>query len=50
MSGDFPGGPMVKTPCFHCRGAVQSLVGELGCRMPHGAAKKRKKKKKRRRK
>ena len=20
ISGDFPGGPMVKTPCFKCRG------------------------------
>ena len=20
MLGDFPGGPVVKTPCFHCRG------------------------------
>ena len=28
--GDFPGGPGVKTPSFHCRGAqVQSLAGEL---------------------
>ena len=29
-----PGGPVVKNPCFHCKGAqVQSLVGEL--RSPH---------------
>ena len=20
LSRDFPGGPVVKTPCFHCRG------------------------------
>ena len=27
---DFPGGPVVKTPCFHCRGKrVCSLVGEV---------------------
>ena len=27
---DFPGGPVVKTVCFHCKGArARSLVGEL---------------------
>ena len=27
---DFPGGPAIKTPSSHCKGAqVQSLVGEL---------------------
>ena len=32
---------MVKTPCFHCRGAqVQSPVGELRSCMPHSMAKK----------
>ena len=36
---DFPGGPVVKTPCFQCRGArVQPLVGELRSHMPRGAA------------
>ena len=45
-TGDFPGGPVVKTPHFHCRGArVRSLVRELRSRMLHGAAKKKKKKK-----
>ena len=29
-SREFPGGPVVGTPCFHCSGAwAQSLVGEL---------------------
>ena len=40
----FPGGPVVKTPCFHCGGAQdRSLVREV----PHAArcGKKRKKKK-----
>ena len=30
---------MVKTLCFHCRGEVQSLAGELRPCMPPGAAK-----------
>ena len=41
---DFPGGPAVKTPCFHCRGSgFDSLVGELRSCMPRGTAKKLKK-------
>ena len=41
---EFPGGPVVRTPSFHCRGArVQSLVREPRSRMPHGVAKKKKK-------
>ena len=40
--GDFPGGPVVKTPRFHCRGhGVPSLVGELRSYMPRGTAKKK---------
>ena len=32
---DFPGGPVVKTACFHYRGVwVQSQVGEIKSRMP----------------
>ena len=34
---------MVRIPGFHCRGQVQSLVGELRYCKPHGSAKKRKK-------
>ena len=25
---EFPGGPMVRTSCFHCQGQVQALVSE----------------------
>ena len=32
VSGDFPGGPAVKNPCFHC----SVLVGELGSHMLSG--------------
>ena len=40
---DFPGGPVVKTLRFHCRGAwVPPLVRELRSRMQQGAAKKKK--------
>ena len=40
---DFPGGPVVKTPCFHCMGhEFKSLVGELRPHMPHSVAKKKK--------
>ena len=40
MSGDFPGGPVVKTPNFHWRGAwVRSLIGELRSCMLSGMAK-----------
>ena len=36
-----PGGPVVGTPRFRCRGlCVQSQVGELRSYMPHSAAKK----------
>ena len=43
---DLPGGPVVKTPRFHCRGRrFDPLVGELRSRMPHSVAKKLKKKK-----
>lgn len=27
---DLPGGPAVKTPCFHCRADGSTLAGELG--------------------
>ena len=44
--GDFPGGPVVNTPHFHCRalGLDGSLVGEL--RIPHVMQDGKKKKKK----
>ena len=43
--GDFPGGPVVSTPCFfHCWGPrVPSLVKELRSHKPWGSAKKKKK-------
>ena len=48
---DFPGGPVVKTPRFHCRGLgfnqgswILSLVRELRSHMPGSEAKKKKKK------
>ena len=35
IKSDFPGGPVMKTPCFHCRGAwVQSLFEESVSHMP----------------
>ena len=35
VARDFPGGPVVKTPCSQCWGSwVQSLVGELRSHMP----------------
>ena len=34
-----PGGPVVRTWCFHCRGRVWSLVGELRSRKPHSVTK-----------
>ena len=41
--GDAPGDPVVKTGCFHCRGArVQSLVREQRSHTPHGTAEKKK--------
>ena len=30
---DFPGGPMVKTPCFHCRG--RGSIPGRGTKIPH---------------
>ena len=30
----FPGGPVVKTACFHCRGTAGGVVRELGSCMP----------------
>ena len=42
---DFPGGPVVKTPRFHCRGRG-SIPGRGRSRMPQGAAKKKKEEKK----
>ena len=39
---DFPGGPVVKTLCFSCRGAwVQSLVQKLRSHMPLSQEKKK---------
>ena len=46
QSWEFPGGPVVRTLHFHCRGpGVQSLVGELRSRKLRVADKKKKKKK-----
>ena len=46
ISWDFPGGPVVKTPCFQCSntGGAGSIPG-WGTKIPHEArrAKKRKK-------
>ena len=40
----FPGGPVLRTPRFHCgEPGIQSLVGELRSRKPQGAAGKKKK-------
>ena len=43
--GEFPGEPVVRTLCFHCRGPgfnrVQPLVGELRFHKLRGAAKKK---------
>ena len=39
---EFLGGPLVRTLCFHCRGQVPSLGGELIACKPRGAAKKKK--------
>ena len=41
---EFPGGLVVRTPRFHCRGTqVQSLAGELRSRKPRSTAKKKEK-------
>ena len=43
MVQDFPGSPVVKTLCFHCRGhRVRFLVWELRVHMPQGTAKEKK--------
>ena len=39
---DFPGGPVVRTPRFHCSERVQSPVRELRSCVPLGTAKKQK--------
>ena len=36
---EFPGGPVVRTQCFHCWAQVQSLVGKLRSSRLHGAVK-----------
>ena len=44
MARDFPGGLVLKTPCFHCRGhGLDPWSRELRSHMPHSAAKKKKK-------
>ena len=44
-SKDFPGGPVVKTPRFQCRGrGFDPWSGELRSHVPCGVAKKKKKK------
>ena len=46
VSRDFPGRPVVRVLCFHCREhGLWSLVGEIGSHMPYNRAKKKKKKK-----
>ena len=45
-SGEFPGGSVVRTRCFHCWVQVQSLVGELRSCKPRSAARKKKKERK----
>ena len=41
--GSRDGNPVVKNPCFHCRGVqVRSLGGELRSHMPPGAASQKK--------
>ena len=41
-AGGFPGGPVVKTLHFHCRGhGSNPLVGELRSHMPSGVTKKK---------
>ena len=43
LSGDFLGGPVVKTLRFHCRGGMGFIPGG-GTKIPCGVAKKKKKK------
>ena len=38
--GDYPGGPVVKIPCFHCRGAGLTLIREVRSHMLHSVSKK----------
>ena len=44
--GEFPGGPVVKTPCFHCHGLRFKPIKELRSHKLHSTAIKKKKKKK----
>ena len=37
---DFPGGPVVKNPCFHCKGCRFTLVMELRSSIPCSVTKK----------
>ena len=46
--GDFPGSPVVMTPCFQCRG-MSSIPGQ-GTKIPHYSWHGQKKKKKKRKK
>ena len=39
---DVPGGPVIKTLCFYCRGTGSALVRELRSHKPHSMAKERK--------
>ena len=39
---EFPGGPVLRIPCFHCQARVRSLAGELRSHKPCGTAKKTK--------
>ena len=37
--GEFPGGPVVRTPCFHCWAWAVSLLGEIRSHTSYSAAK-----------
>ena len=51
LYGEFPGGPVVRTWCFHSREpGFNLLIGELRSYKPHGCGKRKKKKKKERKK
>ena len=41
-SGEFPGGPMVRTQCFHCQGPGSILIGKRRFRKQCGTVKKKK--------
>ena len=41
-SGDFPGDPMIKTPCFHC--SELGFYPSWGTKVPHATQQKKKKK------